>query len=171
MFEWIANFVATVPPQAWVLVPIVAFLESCLFVGLFVSGIFLLSIVSVIYAQGYVGLPVLVALSFAGALVGDQMGYYIGRTAAPLLWRRRVVRRQLVRRKRAYRKYRALMNHAALPAVCLGRLSPPIRSIAPVLAGVSGVAPGRFLVYDLVACALWAGGLAALAYGAGQMTS
>ena len=64
MTEFVGEWVSNLPPQALYIVPVLAFLESCLFVGLFVSGVFLLSAVSLIYAGGDTGLFSLIALSF-----------------------------------------------------------------------------------------------------------
>ena len=79
MGEVLSEWIAAIPPNTLAIVPLVAFLESCVVVGLFVSGIFLLTIVSLIYAQGEVGLPVLVSLAFVGAFIGDQLGFYVKR--------------------------------------------------------------------------------------------
>jgi membrane-associated protein len=91
------------------LVPVIAFLESCVFVGLFVSGIFLLSTVSLIYAQGETGLIPLVGLAFAGALLGDHVGYVVGVAAGPVLVKSRWIRKQLVKRERGYRKVQEML--------------------------------------------------------------
>jgi membrane-associated protein len=169
MGEVLSQWIAAIPPNTLAVVPLVAFLESCVVVGLFVSGIFLLTIVTLIYAQGDVGLPVLVSLAFVGAFIGDQLGFYIGRGGAPFLWQSRWVRKQLLKRKLAYRKYRRLLLTATPIAICIGRLSPPIRSISPVVAGLIGLRPFTFLMCDIFACAVWAAGLAILAYGANQI--
>ena len=171
MSELFSEWIASIPPQTLVLVPLVAFLESCVVVGLFVSGVFLLTIVSLIYAQGEFPLLTLVSLAFLGAFIGDQVGFFVGKAGAPFLWKRRWVRKQLVKRKNSYRKFRRLLLTAAPAAICLGRLSPPIRSLSPVIAGLSGLRPLVFLLCDLLACALWASGLALLAYGANQILS
>ena len=169
MSELFSEWIASIPPQTLFLVPLVAFLESCVVIGLFVSGVFLLTIVSLIYAQGEISLLTLVSLAFIGAFVGDQVGFFVGRAGAPFLWKRRLVRKQLVKRKSSYRKFRRLLLTAAPAAICLGRLSPPIRSLSPVIAGLSGLRPFIFFLCDLLACALWASGLALLAYGANQI--
>ena len=40
MSELFSEWIASIPPHALVLLPLVAFLESCVVVGLFVSGVF-----------------------------------------------------------------------------------------------------------------------------------
>jgi membrane-associated protein len=163
------GWITTLPPQTIILVPLFAFLESCLFVGLFVSGIFLLSTVSIIYAQGDTSLFLLIPLSFMGALIGDHIGFFAGSQVAPLLWKKKWVRKKLVKRKVAYRKFRNLMINSAPWAICVGRLSPPLRSISPVLAGTSGLKPVQFFAYDVLACTIWASGLTALVLGVNQI--
>lgn len=165
MDELLGEWIATLPPQAIILVPLLAFLESCLLIGLFVSGIFLLGTVSAIYAQGDTSLFLLIPLAFTGALLGDHLGYFAGHQLAPILWKKKWVRKKLVKRKVAYRKFRNLMLKSAPWAICVGRLSPPLRSLSPVLAGTSGLKPLHFFAYDLLACTLWASGLTALVLG------
>jgi len=167
--QWLNDWIVSLPPEAILLVPLLAFLESCLVIGVFVSGVFLLGTVSLLYAQGNVGLAPLVALAFAGAMTGDHLGYFVGYKGGPYLWKKRWVRRALIKRKDAYRKSRALIAKSAPWAVCVGRLSPPIRSFSPVLVGMSGVKPRAFFGYDLLACTLWSIGLSVLAYSANQV--
>jgi membrane-associated protein len=167
--ELLGEWIATLPPQTIFLVPLFAFLESCLFVGLFVSGIFLLSTVSIIYAQGDTSLFLLIPLSFMGALIGDHIGYFAGSKVAPVLWKKKWVRKKLIKRKVAYRKFRNLMIKSSPWAICVGRLSPPLRSISPVLAGTSGLKPVQFFAYDVLACTIWASGLTALVLGVNQI--
>lgn len=165
MSELLGEWIAALPPHAIFLVPLLAFLESCIFVGLFVSGIFLLGTVSAIYAQGETSLYLLIALAFFGALLGDHIGYFVGYKAAPLLWKKRWVRKFFLQRKVAYRRFRKLMLKSAPWAICIGRLSPPLRSLSPVLAGASGLKPAQFFAFDLLACCLWASGLTLLTLG------
>jgi membrane-associated protein len=138
-------------------------------VGLFISGLFLLSTVSLIYAQGETGLVFLIGLSFAGALLGDHVGFLVGSVAGPVLFKKRWVKRQLIKRKQGYRKFRSMMARSAPWAICLGRLYPLTRSISPVLAGASGIKFTQFFAYDLLACTLWATGLALLVFSASKI--
>ena len=164
MNEWLTELLAALPQQL-ILIPCLAFLESCVFIGLFVSGIFLLSAASLIYAQGETQLWLLIGLAFSGALVGDHAGFLFGKIAGPYLTKKRWVRKQLIKRKKPYRKFRAMLNKSLPWAICLGRLYPGTRSISPVVAGASGIKLGQFMLYDLLACTLWASGLALLVTG------
>lgn len=159
--EWLENL----QPHLLLVVPLLAFLEACLGIGLFVSGIFLLTIGSLLYIQGEASLPVIVALAFAGALSSDHLGFLIGYKAGPLLWKKRWMRKKLIQHKKGFRKFRSLLVHSAPWAVCIGRLSPQLRSLSPFFAGVAGLKPAQFFAYDLLACSLWATGLSLLIMG------
>jgi membrane-associated protein len=165
MTELVSEWLGNLPPEALIVVPLLAFLESCLFVGLFVSGIFLLSAVSLIYASGDISLFFLVALAFLGALLGDHFGYFVGYHAAPALWQKKWVRQKIVKRKVAFRRIQTLLVKSAPWAICIGRISPPIRSISPVMAGACRITPFRFFAFDLLACTIWATGLTLLVSG------
>ncbi|MEQ8692608.1 MAG: DedA family protein [Pseudomonadales bacterium] len=169
MADTLNELVANIGPHGYLLVPALAFLEACVGIGLFVSGIFLVSTASLIYLQGEVNLALLIALAFSGALLGDHLGFLVGAYAGPALGKKRWVRKQLVRRKEAYRKFQRLLQKSTPWAICLGRLYPATRSLSPVLAGVSNISLSRFFAYDLLACSLWATGLTVIVYTAGQV--
>ena len=168
MSELFASWIESFPVELLLLVPLLAFLECVFFVGLFVSGVFLLSTCSIIYAQGNTSLSLIVMLAFAGAMSGDHIGYYFGHRTAPYLWRFRWFRRQIINRKIAYRKFNRLLIHSAPWAICVGRLIPAVRSVSPALAGIAGIKPIQFFAYDLIACSIWVSGLSVLVVGINQ---
>jgi membrane-associated protein len=160
-----ASLFPTVPQEMLLVISILAFLESCIGIGLFVSGIFLLSTCSLIYLQGDTSLFLIAALALGGAMAGDHTGYFVGLKAGPALWRIRWVRKRIVKRKNAYRRFTRIMLRSAPWAICVGRLTPAIRSVTPALAGVSGIKSGQFFIFDLLACSIWAAGLSILILG------
>jgi len=82
---------------AWA-VPIVIFVETGLFFGFFLPGDSLLLTVGVLGVVGYVNLTWLIPFSILGAIVGDQLGYAIGRRSGDALARRfRFVRENVER--------------------------------------------------------------------------
>jgi membrane-associated protein len=52
-------------------------------------------------------------------------------------------------------------------AIFIGRFVPAIRSLVPVLVGISGFGRLRFLLLDALACLLWALTLGAIVAGLG----
>ena len=67
---------------------VIIFAETGLMVGFFLPGDSLLVTAGVFSAAGHLELWTLLAAVTAAAIVGDQVGYWIGYRAGPLLFRR-----------------------------------------------------------------------------------
>ncbi len=155
--EWIDKY----QEYALFIVPAIAFLEACLGIGLFISGAILLSVCTVLYTQGIATLPQMLPLAFLGATLADHSGYYVGRWIGPRFHHTRfaIKRKDLLDRTEAM-----LVKHGEL-AIIIGRLMTAIRSVVPLLTGISGLSPARYTLYDLIACAVWTAGLGLLVAG------
>lgn len=138
-----------------------AFAEACIGIGLFVSGLFLLTISAWLFSSGAYGLTAILPIAAAGAALGDHAGFYVGYWFGPRLHRSSFVQsraKALERAEQLIRKYGAL-------AVFIGRLVPAIRSLLPAMLGASGFRPAYFSVLDIAACLLWASGLGVIIQG------
>lgn len=58
--------------------PAAAFAEACLGVGLFFSSFILVATCSYLYTAEIATLAQMLPLAFAGALLGDHSGFYMG---------------------------------------------------------------------------------------------
>ena len=76
------------------LIPLFAFAEACIGIGLFVSGVFLVVICSLAFDQQLASLPLITLLAFVGALLGDHVGYYIGKSFGPHFHRMSIVQKR-----------------------------------------------------------------------------
>jgi len=142
-------------------VPTIAFLEACPGIGIFISGAILLSVCTVLYTQGIATLPQILPLAFLGATIADHSGYYIGRWIGPGFHHTGFA----IKRKAIFDKTEAmLVNHGEI-AIIIGRLMTAIRSVVPLLTGISGLSPAKYTLYDLIACAIWTTGLGLLVIG------
>jgi|GEM_PF-101601 len=130
-------------------VPVVIFVETGLFFGFFLPGDSLLLTVGVLGAVGYVDLPSLILSSTLGAIMGDQLGYAIGRRSGDVLARRfRFVRENVRRASEFFDRYGG-------KAVVLARFVPVVRTFAPVAAGAAEMSYSRFTLSNIVGGALW----------------
>ena len=50
-------------------------------------------------------------------------------------------------------------------AIIIGRLMTAVRSLVPMMVGISGIGPVKFTLIDIVACAVWSAGLGLLVIG------
>ena len=143
------------------IVPLIAFLESTVGIGLFVSGVILLSVCSILYVERIATLPQILSLAFCGAILGDHSGYYLGRWLGPRFYHTRFAQNRMVFLEKTEKRILKFGNFAIL----FGRLITAIRSVVPLLSGVSGMTPLRYTAYDVLACGIWTAGLGLLIIG------
>ena len=144
-----------------IIVPLIAFLEACVGIGLFVSGVILLSVCTFLYVEQIATLPQILSLAFCGAIIGDHSGYYFGRWLGPKFYHTQFAKNRLETLKKTEQHIIKYGNFAIL----FGRLITAVRSIVPLLTGVSGMPRLKYSLYDLIACGIWTAGLALLIVG------
>jgi membrane-associated protein len=134
------------------LVCFIVFIETGFFVGFFLPGDSLLVTAGVFAATGYLDLRWLLLLVTLCAIVGDQIGYWIGRFAGKALYRREdslfFRRSHLERAHKFYEKYGG-------KTVILARFVPIVRTFCPPVAGAAGMPYRRYLIYDIFGGVLW----------------
>lgn len=130
----------------------IVFIETGFFVGFFLPGDSLLVTAGVFAAAGTVPLRWLLAPAILCAIAGDQIGYWIGRTAGSTLYHREnsfFFRKQhLERAHEFYEKYGG-------KTVILARFVPIVRTFCPPVAGAAGMPYARYLTYDIFGGVLW----------------
>src|SRR5258708_33595605 len=108
-FHYIFNVQGLVESGGTLLVCLIVFIETGFFVGFFLPGDSLLVIAGVFAGNGNLNLAKLLLLVPLCAIVGDQIGYWIGRKAGQALYRREdsfiFRKRHLERAKQFYEKY------------------------------------------------------------------
>jgi membrane-associated protein len=138
------------------LVCIIVFIETGFFVGFFLPGDSLLVTAGVFAAAGTISLPWILLPVMLCAILGDQIGYWIGRAAGASLYRREdsffFRRSHLQRAHDFYEKYGG-------KTVILARFVPIIRTFCPPVAGAAGMPYSRYLAYDLCGGVLWVGSM------------
>ncbi|MFT4262607.1 MAG: DedA family protein [Nocardioides sp.] len=88
----------------------------------------------------------------AGAAVGDQVDYWLGRRLGPRLADSRVVRR--IGRQHWDRGV-SLVRRRGVIAIVLSRVVPMVRTLVPAAAGAARMSHLRFTLASLTGCALW----------------
>lgn len=159
--ETILNLLEAEKYNAWKIIPVLAFLEACPGLGIFASGVILLSVATFLYAEQLATLYQILPLAFIGACLADHLGFYVGRWYGPKLHHTAFAKK---RAKLLAKTESFILNHGA-SAIILGRLMTAIRSIVPILVGISGTSRLRFTVFDIVACTIWSAGLGLLVVG------
>jgi membrane-associated protein len=134
----------------------VLFAETGLFVGFFLPGDSLLVTAGIFAGQDKVPLLWLLVPGIFCAIIGDQLGYWIGRRAGPALYRREdsflFRRSHLQRAHDFYEKYGGR-------AVILARFVPIVRTFCPPVAGAARMPYTRYLLFDIFGGMFWVGSM------------
>ncbi len=136
---------------ALLVVPLFAFLEAFVGIGLFISGAILLSVCTFLYVEQIATLQQMLPLAFLGALLSDHSGFYIGRFMGPKFHHTSFA----MKRAKALNKAEQSIAKYGVFAIFIGRFLTPIRSIVPLVTGVSGMARTKYTTFDFLACASW----------------
>ena len=137
----------------YAIVFLLVMLENSAFVGAAVPGDVVLLLAGFYAERSDLDLAPICGLAFIGALVGDTIGYSIGRFAG-----RRVIARfgkrvfppdRLDRVDRYFQEY-------GMWAVAVGRITPVVRTINTFAAGMARMPFPRFLVSVAFAAGVWA---------------
>jgi membrane-associated protein len=161
----IVNLLEANKHNAWMLIFPLAFIEACPGIGLMISGAILLAVAVFLYSEQVLTLTQMLPLAFAGACLSDHLGFYLGR------WLGDKLHNTAFAKKRASQLQKAehfILKHGT-GAIVLGRLVPAVRSLVPMLAGVSGTGRLKFSLIDLLACAVWTAGLGVLVVSLGNL--
>ena len=143
----------------------IVFIETGFFVGFFLPGDSLLVTAGVLSAGEVIPLPWLLLPVMLCAIVGDQIGYWVGRAAGATLYKKEdslfFRRKHLERAHDFYEKYGGR-------AVILARFVPIIRTFCPPVAGAAKMAYAKYLTYDIFGGVLWVGTMILGGYSLGR---
>lgn len=161
LLELITAWLVSAGP--WI-VFLVTLLETAVFLGLLVPAEATVLFAAFLAEEGYFPLGQIAAATFFGGLLGDQIGYALGR------WGIRFGGRSSVDASR--RRYEGLtarlVRKHSLLGISLARFLSFIRTLMPWFAGRTGVSYPRFLVYDAAGVLGWAAASVALGWVAGR---
>ncbi|MGH7317404.1 MAG: bifunctional DedA family/phosphatase PAP2 family protein, partial [Candidatus Rokuibacteriota bacterium] len=149
----------------YVLVALVAAAEGALLVGLVLPGEATMLLGGVLVARGRAEAAVMLAAGGLGAVLGDSVGFGLGRRLGPKLQQGVLGRRIGAAR---WRRANDHLRRRGGRAVFAGRFVGVLRALLPAVAGQAGMPYGRFVAYNAPAAALWASGFIALGIAAGR---
>jgi undecaprenyl-diphosphatase len=146
----------------YLLVGLLAYLETGAFVGLVVPGETSVLVGGVVAGQGEISIVTLIGLVWACAVAGDVTSYVLGR---------RLGRGFLVRHGPKVKITEQRLQHVegffhrhGGPTILIGRFIGVVRTLAPFIAGASRMELRRFLPYDVIGAGLWSALFCLLGY-------
>ncbi|MFF5255648.1 DedA family protein [Streptomyces leeuwenhoekii] len=146
---------------------LIVFAESGLFA--FLPGDSLLFTAGLFVAQGeYISQPLwLVCLLIVlAAVIGDQVGYMIGKFFGPRLFNRP---NSKLFKQENLEKAHEFMEKYGPKAIVLARFVPIVRTFAPIVAGAGRMKYRTFLTYNVIGGIAWGTGVTLAGYWLGQI--
>lgn len=153
-------------PSVVVLVAVGAlvFGEAAVFLGFVLPGETAVLLAGFLASTGRVSVVLLGIVVVLCAIVGDSVGYEVGKRFGPRLMRTRLLQRHESRVAGA----RRFLDGRGASAIFIGRFTAFLRAITPGLAGLSGMRYRRFLVYNAAGGIVWGVGCVLAGYLAGS---
>jgi membrane-associated protein len=139
----------------------VVFAETGLLMGFFLPGDSLLFTVGVVAGAGQLDIVLINLVLMVAAIVGDGVGYYLGRKTGPAIFSRpdsRFFKQEYLQRTRAFYE-----KHGG-KTIIYARFVPIVRTFAPFVAGVGQMSYPRFLSFNVFGGIGWVFAMTMLGY-------
>lgn len=162
MFDLLPSFIALLDFTQWiedagvflglVIIGSIIFAESGLLIGFFLPGDTLLFTAGFFASQGKLPLAGVLATIFLCAVIGDNVGYQIGKRTGPRLFKKKdglIFRQENVQRAEAFYE-----KHGG-KTIILARFVPVVRTFAPMVAGVGNMDYKKFFTFNVIGAFLW----------------
>jgi len=164
LIDAVTSVVDAVPaPFAYALIGALVLSEAALFVGFVLPGEAAVLLGGALASTGRLSVVVLAVVVVVCAIVGDSIGYEVGRKVGPRLLDVRL----LSPHRRRLDLVRERLRTRGGPTVLLGRFTALLRALTPALCGMSRMPYGRFLAWNATGGLVWGVGMVLVGYLAG----
>ncbi len=145
---------------------LIIFAESGIFIGFFLPGDTLLFTAGILAAAGHLNIFLVMIVVSIGAILGDQVGYFLGHRYGPKIFNRK--ESFWFHRKRVD-EATAFFEKYGKKTVVFARFVPVIRTFVPVVAGVGKMDYRSFVAYNIIGGIVWGCGISLLGYFLGAI--
>lgn len=152
LFQQLLAWVSLHPGWSYSVIFLVAMAESLAIVGLVVPGVVIMFGIGALIASGAISFWPAMSWAVAGAVAGDGLSFWLGhhyRERLTALW-------PFSRHPQSLQRGIEFFDRYGGKSVALGRFFGPIRAVIPLVAGMMGMAPLRFVVANVLSALAWA---------------
>lgn len=146
------------------LIFLIIFAESGMMVGFLFPGDTLLFSAGILAATGKLSLVAALAVIAVAAILGDNIGYLIGKYIGPKLFAKDGV----VFRKDHITQAHAFFNKYGAKTMLVAHFVPIVRTFAPVTAGAANMNHKQFIIFDAIGDIAWTLAVTLLGYYLGS---
>lgn len=140
-------------------------LERSILIGLVVPGDVVLATGGIFASRGALSLTWVIVLAAGAAMIGESIGYWLGRRYGMALLRRIPLLRRL--EDKVDEVERLFAEHGG-KTVFIGRFATVAGAFIPFVAGMGRMRYRRFLAFDIPAIVVWALGIGLVGYFLGK---
>lgn len=151
LLKQLLAWIGTNSEWAYLAVFLAALAESIAVAGVIVPGVMVMFAAGALIANGDLGFWPTAAVAIAGAIIGDNLSFWIGRRYQGHIrasWPLRHYQHHLAQGERFFRRY-------GTKSVVLGRFFGPVRAVVPLVAGMLQMPPRRFAAANILSALAW----------------
>jgi len=164
VLQSVLDAIRSVPPAlAYAIIALLVFGEAGLFVGFVFPGETAVLLGGFLASQGHLDITALVALVVVCAILGDTVGYQVGKHLGPRLLKLGIFAKHQARLDNA----QDLLRRRGGPAVFLARWTAFFRAVMPGIAGLSKMRYRVFLSWNALGGIAWGITFSLVGYFAG----
>src|SRR5438874_3071601 len=156
LFHQLTNVRELVRVGGYVGLTTIIFAETGLLVGFFLPGDSLIITAGILASQDLFNVYLLGVLLSVASILGNAVGYYIGRVGGHRLFRREESR---FFKPRYLREAHAFHEKHGGKAVILARFMPIVRTFVPVVAGAADMDLRKYTLYNVIGGLAWIWGM------------
>lgn len=164
MSSLVERLLGVAPIYVFLFVGLLVFVEDALFVGFVVPGETAAVVGGVYASQGRANVVEMCVVVVVAAIVGDSVGYEIGKKFGPRLLSMKI----LEKRREKLDGAREFLARRGGSAVFLGRFVSFFRAVMPALAGIAKMPYHRFLPWNAAGGLVWGTAFVLLGFFAGS---
>jgi len=128
-----------------------ALLETTIGVGLLIPGSTIILFTGALAAKGYFDLGDLIWFAIIGAIIGDNINYYIGKKYGTKIFQKGF----WFIKPAHFKKGENFFERHGSKSVFIGRFIPSIKEIIPVIAGTFGMKRLPFMIWNILGAIGW----------------
>jgi len=154
-FNWISSYPSNMVLTILILIILIAsILESLPIIGMMFPSESLTIFFGILAFKGIVDIRVLIITAYIGILMGDIIGYYLGKKVGGDFLKKHAKRLKIGSKK--YDQIKDGINVNLIKVLFVGRSNGFTRWIAPFLAGANGISLKKFILANMLTAAFWA---------------
>lgn len=131
---------------------LIIFAETGLLIGFFLPGDSLLIAAGLFAVRGDMDITILLSTLTIAAIIGDAVGFFIGRKLGPLLYKKED---SFFFRKKHIKAAHDFYEKHGGKTIIIARFIPIIRTFVPTVAGAAEMNYFRFAIFNVIGAFLW----------------